>query len=179
MKINYKIKFRNFRDYMELRNILSSRDTLLENHNANYFDWTKILYTDLIILGIILLLNILLNGSLVLLFFLIFSMSVTIAIFVMFLLFYLRYLKLRKYRYGKLLIDEDGIIDISDYGYICGFTWDQLSLIVKGRFDTVIFSDFAFSLYINNDVSDEVVEKIKKYKKDLVFIDRSVIKKKK
>ena len=84
--------------------------------------------------------------------------------------------KLRNNRYGTVIVDEEGLIDVSDYGYICGFTWDQLSLVVKGRFNTVFFSDFAFSLYVNNDVSDEIIENIKKHKKDLVVIDRSKIK---
>ncbi len=182
MKTNYKIKFHNFRDYMELRNILASREKLIENHKANYFDWNKILYGDLIVLGILLVFDIFAyrsNLDIVVLFFLIFVLSVSIAILVMYLLFFLRYLRLRKNRYGKVLVDEDGIIDISDKGYICGFTWDQIPLVVKGRFNTIIFSDFSFSLYVNNDVGDEIIENMKKYKEDLLVIDRSKISKKK
>ncbi len=178
MKTNYKIKFHNFRDYMELRNILSSRDKLLENHKANYFDWNRILYIDLVILGILFIFDLCFYNrfDIVVLFFLILSLSITIAILIMYLLFFIRFLKLRNNRYGTVIVDEEGLIDVSDYGYICGFTWDQLSLVVKGRFNTVFFSDFAFSLYVNNDVSDEIIENIKKHKKDLVVIDRSKIK---
>jgi len=181
MKTSYKIKFRNFRDYMELRNILSSRDKLFENHKAKYFDWNKILYIDLIILGLLLVFDIFCFNKyidVVLLFFLLFSVSVTIALLVMYLLFYLRYLRLRKNRYGTVLTEDEGLIDISDSGYICGFTWDELLFIVKGRFNTVFFSNFSFSLYVNNDVGDEIIENIKKHKKDVLVIDRSKISKK-
>lgn len=182
MKTNYKVKFRNFRDYMELRNILASRDKLLENHKANYFDWNKILYGDLIVLGILLIFDIFTYKTqldIVVLFFLILVLSTSIAILIMYLLFLFRYLGLRKNRFGTILVDEEGIIDISDKGYICGFTWDQIPLVVKGRFNTVIFSQFSFSLYVNNDVGDEIVENMKKYKEDLLVIDRSKMSKKK
>ncbi len=182
MKTNYKVKFRNFRDYMELRNILASRDKLLENHKANYFDWNKILYGDLIVLGILLIFDIFTYTTqldIVVLFFLILVLSTSIAILIMYLLFLFRYLGLRKNRFGTILVDEEGIIDISDKGYICGFTWDQIPLVVKGRFNTVIFSQFSFSLYVNNDVGDEIVENMKKYKEDLLVIDRSKMSKKK
>jgi hypothetical protein len=167
---------------MELRNILASRDKLLENEKANYFDWNKILYSALVVLGVLLVFDLFAyknNLDAIVLFFLIFAVSVTIAILFMYLLFVLRYLGLKKNRYGKVLCDEDGIIDISDKGYICGFTWDQVCLVVKGRFNTVIFSDFSFSLFVNNDISDELIENMKKFKKDLLVIDRSGIEKKK
>ena len=106
MKTNYKIKFHNFRDYMELRNILASRDKLLENEKANYFDWNKILYSALVVLGVLLVFDLFAyknNLDAIVLFFLIFAVSVTIAILFMYLLFVLRYLGLKKNRYGKVL----------------------------------------------------------------------------
>ena len=38
MRLDYKVKFRNFRDFMELRNILASRSKLMKNPKAKFYN---------------------------------------------------------------------------------------------------------------------------------------------
>ena len=179
MKFDYRIKFRNFRDYLELKSIIFSKRRLLKNKNSKLFNIFSVLYITLLALAFTLflgLLNISNNYNLFINILLTLFIFINVYIFIVLLIFYIQFYKNKKNRYGKLIVDEDGLIDVVDKGYIFGFTWDKIDLIVKGKYSTVIFSKLWYCLYISNDVSEDLLKEIKKHNKNIKIVDKTTVK---
>ena len=68
----------------------------------------------------------------------------------------------RSGRSGKMTFTSKGIVDYSDKGYICGFAWDKIDLVIIGKKSTVVFSKFPFCLFVNTKDNKEIIENIKK-----------------
>ena len=85
-----------------------------------------------------------------------------LAFLVLFLVFIIQYNAYRTGRSGKMTFTSKGIVDYSDKGYICGFAWDKVDLVIVGKNSTVVFSKYPFCLFVNTRENKEIIDNIKK-----------------
>lgn len=176
MRMNYKIRFDSFNKYMELKNITASKKTLLKDKNARLFNFMN---NFCLMIGSFIIFYALTFLKLNFYFLLIIdALMITNLVFILIYLFILlvylfHYFKNKNGRSGCITFDEDGLIDSSDMGYICGFKWDNIDLVVVTNDFIVIFSSFFFCLYFEKRYASDLLENIRKNKKDVLVIDKS------
>lgn len=51
------------------------------------------------------------------------------------------------------------------------FCWDKIKYIVVKKYSVIVLTDTPVFFFLNNDVKDELIKEIKKYKKDIEVIE--------
>ena len=163
--MDYKIEYNDFFEFLELKNIIASKRRILSNNKAslyNYFEqfYKLVLAFILFYISYMFSFNIMFEN--VFLFFTLLSLVLILSFLILFLSFIIQYNSYRSGRSGKMTFTNKGIVDYSDKGYICGFAWDKVDLVIVGKSSTVIFSKYPFCLFVNTKDSKEIIENVKK-----------------
>ena len=173
--MDYEIKYDDFFEFLELKNIIASKRRLLKNKKAKLYNYFSDFY-KLILAFILFYISFYLSYEYafegVFLIFTVFSLFLIMAYLFLFLCFIIQYNKYRSGRYGKMTFTSKGIVDYSDKGYICGFAWDKVELVVVGKKSTVVFSKFPFCLFVNTKDNREIIENVKKHNNEVKIIYR-------
>ena len=163
--MDYKIEYNDFFEFLELKNIIASKRRILSNNKASlysYFDQFYKLVFAFILFYISYYFSFNAMFENIFLFFTILSLIMIMSFLILFLSFIIQFNNYRSGRSGKMTFTSKGIVDYSDKGYICGFAWDKIDLVIIGKKSTVVFSKFPFCLFVNTKDNKEIIENIKK-----------------
>ena len=173
--MKYEIKYNDIYEFIELKNIVASKKKIMYNDKGSLFSYFNEFY-KLVLAFVLFYISYYVSVgekyNIIFLIFTLVSLILIMSFLVLFLSFVIQYNYYREGRKGKLSFSRDGIVDYSDKGYICGFKWDQVDLVIVGKKSTVIFSKFPFCLFINTKDSKEVIDSIRKYKENVKVVYR-------
>lgn len=173
--MNYEIEYNDFFEFLELKNIVASKKRVLANNKASLYSYFNQFY-KLVFAFILFYVSYCISyGDVfesIFYIFSIFSLALILAFLILFLSFIIQYNRIREGRSGKMTFTEKGIVDYSDKGYICGFAWDKVQLVIVGKKSTVVFSKYPFCLFVNTKDNKVLLEKVKKYNKEVEIVYR-------
>lgn len=164
--MDYKIEYNDFFEFLELKNIISSKRGIKRNKKAklyNYFDQFYKSVFSFVLFYLSYLMTYYTSFKYLFLFFTLLSLFIVLVFLVLFLVFIIQYNDYRSGRHGKMTFNSKGIVDYSDKGYICGFSWDKIELVIVGKYSTVVFSKYPYCLFVNTKDNKLLVEKVKEH----------------
>ena len=173
--MDYEIKYDNFFEFMELKNIIASKRIILKKNNASLYSYFNQFYELLfafILFYISYSLSFIVFLRYIFLLFSMISLAMILSFLILFLIFIIQFKTYKNGRSGKMTFSNRGIVDYSDRGYICGFSWKKVRLVIVGKKSVVIFSKYPFCLFVNAKNSREVVDNVRKYANDVMIVYR-------
>ena len=163
--MDYKIEYNDFFEFLELKNIIASKRRIKRNSKAklyNYFEQFYMLVFAFVLFYVSYIFSFNIVFEDVFLIFSILSLTMILSFLVLFLIYVIQYNEYRSGRNGKMTFTSKGIVDYADKGYICGFSWDKIELVIVGKNSTVVFSKYPFCLFVNSKNSREVIDNVKR-----------------
>ena len=173
--MDYKIKYNDFFEFLELKNIIASKRRIKNNSKAKIYSYFEEFYKlvfafILFYISYIFSFNKLFEN--IFLIFTLFSLVLILAFLILFLVFIIQYNDYRSGRSGKMTFTSKGIVDYADKGYICGFAWDKVELVIVGKYSTVVFSKYPFCLFVNTKDNKELIDSVKKNSNTVKIVNR-------
>lgn len=175
MKIEYNCENKNFKMINELYGILSDRKKMKEKPNSklktyfgHVFDWI-LLYILMVVIDIWI--NFYVGYSSLL--------TGCIVFLILYVVFYLfvRYFYINRVANvktsGVIEFYKEGIFDLND-GVGNFFSWDKVDYVVIGNRTVVIITKVPVCLYYDVSYVDTLLKGVKKYKKDILVVDKRV-----
>ena len=175
--IKYDMSNNYFKCYNESQGIMVNKKRVLKKKNRKVFGYLEhglllLLYTVLIsILSKVLwfmdsenLLSAVLSILVTLLF-------VFVGIYyISFLIAYL--FENKKTHRGKLVLDEDGITDITEEKITVGLPWENILAVVTTKNSLTIITDKPVYFFVGNNEKEKLIKAISKYKEDVLIIEK-------
>ena len=173
--MDYKIKYNDFFEFLELKNIIASKRRIKNNSKAKLYSYFEDFY-KLVFAFILFYISYCFSFNKlfeeIFLVFTVVSLVMILAFLVLFLVFIIQYNDYRFGRSGKMTFTSKGIVDYADKGYICGFAWDKVELVIVGKYSTVVFSKYPFCLFINTKDNKELIDSVKKNNNTIKIVNR-------
>ena len=172
MKIKSNIKKKYFACMNESMGVNLNKKYILKTKKVNDYTYTEhILYVLIIILLISAIFAILRTDFSILL-----SM-ITIFCAALYLLatgivILMGYLGRKRVNFkNEIIIEEDGLTDMSYYGIKTTVAWDQVEAVVIRKNAIVILTNTPLYFYFDKNKKKDIINGIKKYKEDILVIE--------
>lgn len=175
--VKYDMSKNYFKCYNETQGVMVKKKQILKQENKKVFGYLE---HGLILLIYVVLISI---SSKVVWFMdkaSIFSKVLTIVEAIAFLLITIYYISFifcylyesKKIHKGKLIIDEDGITDISESKVKVGLPWENILGVVTTKNALTIVTDKPVYFFVGNNEKEKLIKAILKYKEDILIIEK-------
>lgn len=176
-KVKYDMSKNYFKCYNESQGMMINKKQVLKKKNKKVFGYLEqgllfLLYT--IIISILSKLLWFLDAENV------FSdiLSVFVALLLVWIaIYYVAFLiayihEKKKSHKGELIIDEDGITDISEEKVKVGLPWEKIQGVVATKTTVTIITNSPVYFFVGNDEKEKLLKAIQKYQENLLIIEK-------